>query len=363
MVAEHILEQASDYLDRIDELTQQEQQELHSWLSQSQEHQDGFKLIAKMLGMTELAVAMVNSEYSQVKQSADILEFDSKHSQIAVNDENSVDESRVQTELEKNKEKVISNHYWMALAASVVFVVTFSVLKPLFSNSFEQNPVVSAKVTSQPVSIKQQTVVLSSAISVKHNKMLNDGTHIYLNASSEVEVNHQPDVRAVNFNRGQAYFDVAKDKTRPFVITSEYAQITVLGTEFDVEKIDNKLLVSVYEGRVEVKADKTVYLTAGQSIEVTDGVTSDIEFDDEQDQLPSWRLGWLEVDSKPISDVIKQLQRYSDKEIIVASAGIDDKLITARFKLNDIDSSLALLAQMSDLKVKVHQQSVHLEAY
>lgn len=81
---------------------------------------------------------------------------------------------------------------------------------------------------------------------------LDDGTRLTLNTDSRLVVGFQPDRRDIRMQHGQALFEVAKDASRPFVVTAGNRQVTALGTAFDVRYNQQRFEVTLIEGKVEV---------------------------------------------------------------------------------------------------------------
>jgi transmembrane sensor len=82
---------------------------------------------------------------------------------------------------------------------------------------------------------------------------LKDGSVVTLNTASEILVNYSDDLRSVELIHGEALFDVAKNKARPFVVAAGDTHVRVVGTSFTVRRIDTApVQVLVREGIVEV---------------------------------------------------------------------------------------------------------------
>lgn len=84
---------------------------------------------------------------------------------------------------------------------------------------------------------------------------LPDGSHVTLDADSELNVLLTPGRRALTLARGEGYFQVAKDGSRPFVVQAGATQVTAVGTAFNIRRSANRTVVAVLEGKVEVVAD------------------------------------------------------------------------------------------------------------
>ncbi len=186
-----------------------------------------------------------------------------------------------------------------------------------------------------------QTLSVETTAGEPESAVLRDGSVVYLNGNSALQVNHTAALREVSLTRGQAYFDVAHAPDRPFVINVDSTRVQVVGTAFDIDKLAHQTVIRVYEGVVRVFADKSLTLVKGEGVVLEDG-NWHRTFRIDDSQLPEWRSGWLDVDNQPVSVVAEQLSRYLPKPVNVE--GNSGRLIAGRFNLNDAAKSLRLLA-------------------
>jgi ferric-dicitrate binding protein FerR (iron transport regulator) len=152
---------------------------------------------------------------------------------------------------------------------------------------------------------------------------LADGTHIWLNSGSQLSYPQQFDkkIRKVYLS-GEAFFDVAPDKTKPFyVITSDF-KIRVLGTKFNVSayKEDQTTQTVLLEGKVSAGKNtflaETVDLCPGERL-VYDKKNETMRKDQVDVNLyASWINGYLLFENEPTTAVFKKLERYYDQRII-----------------------------------------------
>lgn len=174
---------------------------------------------------------------------------------------------------------------------------------------------------------------------------LADGSTITLAADSAVSVMLDDQTRAVALLRGEAYFDIAHDTNRPFVVTAGDTEITVLGTAFDVEFGDAATSVTVARGRVAVRgAHESVTLTAGDALRVEESGTLRRSQQPEP-QIAAWRRGLLVADNMPIADVVARLDRYYQGLILLPDADFAAQRVTGVFDLRDPAKALRALAE------------------
>jgi transmembrane sensor len=182
---------------------------------------------------------------------------------------------------------------------------------------------------------------------------LPDGTMLTLNTDSRVRTRASGDRRLVYLDRGQAFFKVAKDRDHPFVVTAAGRTITALGTAFDVRVDDGRLFkVTLVEGRVRVEAPPARAPAApsaptpqGQATEMVAG-TQLVEREDAKWDLArtdvrretSWTTGQLVFYSAPLTQVVAELNRYSDKKIVIDDESYAARPISGTFKAGDVDT-------------------------
>lgn len=187
-------------------------------------------------------------------------------------------------------------------------------------------------------------------------QQLADGSTLTLNTNSYVAVEFSEGERKILLRSGEVYFDVAHDKTRPFVVYAGGGKVRAVGTAFNVFKTDGSVAVTVTEGTVEVskqapKADKTQQpgtalkrVTVNQSLVYKEklGVVTNREAGDIDKRL-SWRRQKLFFENTTLEAFVEQLNRYSDNHIMIIDPSLKDIRVGGVFKAGDTDAALAAL--------------------
>jgi transmembrane sensor len=184
--------------------------------------------------------------------------------------------------------------------------------------------------------------------------VLADGSRVSLGPRSSLDVRQGPSRRDASLHAGEAFFEVAADPDRPFVVAAAGVEVTVVGTAFDVRLSSTAVVVAVRSGLVDVrdgKATAPVRLAAGERV-VVDRATGRLQRDRiEAGEVASWRDGRLFVDGATVSEVVDLLGRYSTGWIVVADSRLAKQQVTGLFDLNDIDRALAAVVQPFDGRV------------
>lgn len=326
-----ILEQAADWYDRQDEMDVTEKQAFFKWMAEPT-HQAAFKRIASAMGEPELADALIRANRLNV------VPLPTVHRDEA-------EKAETQSTFSGHTRGLIT--FWHACAASIVAIGLFVAI----AVNYDQWRGTSGAQLVANSDTGGASHRIIAKIGKRESHVLSDGSVVYLNSGSEVIVDLQSDSRRVALEKGQAYFAVQHQKTRPFVVASGDTTIEVIGTAFDVNQGEASTDIVVYEGVVKISADVTRTLTKGQGVTITNGLLTNIYSISQQ--LPSWRTGWLDVEQKTLAEVIAELQRYSEVPIHLASNTDEQVLVTGRFSLDTPTSSLELLALSVGLQLSV----------
>jgi transmembrane sensor len=149
---------------------------------------------------------------------------------------------------------------------------------------------------------------------------LSDGTKVWLNASSSISF---PTSFAANERKvtivGEAYFEVSKDKSRPFTVTVQDVEVQVLGTHFNINGYvdESEINTTLMEGSVLVgKKDKKVLLKPGQQAEMKN--TGDIKVKNLEnfDAILAWKKGMFHFENASLQTVLRQLSRWYDVDVV-----------------------------------------------
>lgn len=169
--------------------------------------------------------------------------------------------------------------------------------------------------------VGQQSVmqIFSTPKGGQYQIILEDGTKVWLNASSSLKYPSSFEnvkQRSVEIN-GEAYFEVAPNKTKPFVVKSSQQTIEVLGTHFNINDYrDNGTTVTtLVEGSVRItnKKSKQAFLKPNQQSIVNNNVLDIREADIET--AIAWKNGRLEFKNAKIQDILKQASRWYNIEV------------------------------------------------
>lgn len=209
------------------------------------------------------------------------------------------------------------------------------------------------------------TQVYQSGIAQNRDIVLSDGTKVALGAASTLTVRYAKDERDVALNHGEAYFEVVHDSRRPFAVDAGDVSVRDIGTAFDVRRTDQRVTVSVTQGRVAIAENR-----ANQQDTLEAGAGERVSYDPQSagmsvssiapEQVASWRHDRLEFIDEPLDVVVANLNRYSEKPLHIADADLDKLVYTGSIRMDAIDSWVTALPDVFPLRVSKQANGITL---
>src|SRR6185437_12683789 len=200
---------------------------------------------------------------------------------------------------------------------------------------------------------------------------LSDGSTVDLNARSKLRVEFSGAERRVELLEGQALFQVAKDKARPFIVKSADATVRAVGTQFDVDRKSTGTTVTVLEGRVVVypgapalgdlvgsattkdtdgSANLAVPVTAGQQVTVTKQVLRAAEHADVA-AATAWKQRKLIFDGTRLADVVEAFNRNNRRQFVIESGALADYHLSGVYSSIDPSALIQFLREQPGFKI------------
>ena len=174
---------------------------------------------------------------------------------------------------------------------------------------------------------------------------LSDGTLVWLNSGSRLEypTHFATDNRQVRLE-GEAYFEVQRDESLPFIVQTNTVDVKVLGTKFNVSSYaKEETKVTLKEGKVQVDCD------AGKESYILHPNDS------------SWTTGDLSFVNEPLEHIVKVLERRFNVQIVIEDPRLASKEFTCTVKhVTSVDQVLSLLQKTQDLTCKKDKNQVYI---
>lgn len=182
---------------------------------------------------------------------------------------------------------------------------------------------------------------------------LPDNSLLTLDAKTSLAIDFDGNRRSNKLLNGRVLFDVASDKSRPFVISAGSTKITVLGTRFSVDKKANSIRIVVDHGRVNVQSQhQQIELRKGQMAVVdSDGITK-TEFDPNLNLVDAFKQGRLVFDNAPLSEVFEEFKRHHAISYTLTAQSTEQLVISGTFLASELESFLNLLPHALPVEVK-----------
>jgi transmembrane sensor len=180
---------------------------------------------------------------------------------------------------------------------------------------------------------------------------MSDGSKVTLNTDSQIRISVTEQERRVSLGRGEAFFEVAKDPRRPFVVEAGHCKVIAVGTRFSVWREADEVRVVVTEGRVRVERNDpsasdnpTTELAAGSIAHAGDaGVLVEQKRATEVEETLGWRRGFLFFHDLPLGEAVAEFNRYNHTRIVIDTASLAGIHISGSFRSNNVTGFIHLL--------------------
>lgn len=224
-------------------------------------------------------------------------------------------------------------YWWMGLAAALMLMVLTSVMV-----------------------LRDRPQLYETNVGERRIAMLQDGSRLSLDASTEVEVRMADNRRQLTLLSGRAKFDVAKDPQRPFSVMAGNKLIVATGTSFSVELLRGQVHVLLYEGHVEVLDQRDddarptqlrlrdsrefadAALIPGRELVVPLVATQATLVKPDLPQSLSWEAGQLSFDNEPLSSAIERANRYASEPLAIGDPELASIRVNGIFDAGDTDA-------------------------
>ncbi|HZX75026.1 MAG TPA: FecR domain-containing protein [Cyclobacteriaceae bacterium] len=256
---------------------------------------------------------------------------------------------------------------WYA-AASILLLTAMIVFMMNYESDFVEQLSNAAKTSTAPTEQTQQQSVPRGQMSVT---TLADGTKVWLKADSKLTyandfVNHE--TREV-FLDGEAFFEVAHDASKPFIVHTSEINIKVLGTSFNVKSYSNekKIETTLLEGKVRINragetGDETSLVLKPNQKAVFERETKMMDVEQVQaEKTISWRDERLVFEDADYEDVFTELERWYDVKIIVEATTDPHCKLNANIGRETLEEVLNLIMTSDRVSYTISDKEVHIK--
>ncbi|PSL45416.1 FecR family protein [Chitinophaga niastensis] len=190
---------------------------------------------------------------------------------------------------------------------------------------------------------------------------LPDGSKVWLNATSSLKypVYFKGAKERQVVLKGEAYFEIAKDETKPFIVKTDDQEVRVLGTHFNINAYADEASVrtTLLEGSVQVSSDHvTKQISPGQQTILTNKHINIIETDGQM--AIAWKNGQFEFDNADITSVMRQLSRWYDIQVIYEGEIPKLHYSGSVSRNDDISVILSMLKKTGKINFKIDKRNI-----
>jgi transmembrane sensor len=212
--------------------------------------------------------------------------------------------------------------------------------------------------------LTQKQTVYATSLGGRQTVKLADGSQIDLNTDTVLRTTIDAHRRTVTLERGEAYFQIRHDATRPFVVMAAGNRITDLGTSFLIRKEPARLEVALIEGRASFESlNKTsqhpTVLASGDVVVATPDTVSLTK--KSQRNFASdlgWRRGVLIFDYTTLADAAAEFNRYNRQKIVLADASLGRHTVVGTFPATNVELFGHIVQVILGLHVEEHKDEI-----
>jgi len=194
---------------------------------------------------------------------------------------------------------------------------------------------------------------------------LSDGSTATVNTDSALRVSIRDRTRRVRLEKGEAWFKVAHDRARPFIVEAGEVRVRAVGTAFSVRVRDGGADVLVTEGVVETwiagRSDRTIRIASGSKAHVSpEQPAQAVAAQAEIDRDLAWRNGEIALDGRTLAAAAEQFNRYNRRKLVVEDPQLAGERLVGRFATDDPIEFASAAATTLGARVAVDDSTIRL---
>lgn len=234
---------------------------------------------------------------------------------------------------------------WLQIAASIILISTLGWLGYSYFENNSDDKLIQIYASNSTI-----------------NDTLPDGTIVTLNQNSSLSYKKfAGHTRPVTL-KGEAFFKVAPDKTKPFIIYVNDVKVKVVGTSFNVKNKNGTTTVNVETGIVKVSRNKDeVELRKGEKVVIANKQTGLLKSVSKGRLYNYYRNKELVCDQTPLQELVDALNEIYNVNIIIKTASLQEKPLTTIFKNQSLDQILEVIQETFTIKIERKDNQIILE--
>jgi len=222
---------------------------------------------------------------------------------------------------------------------------------------------------SQPVAMHPIPLSFATAQGEIRTIALADGSRMILDTNTHVDVILEAGQRRIFLKSGQALFEVAHDRNRPFLVNAGDREVLAVGTEFSVHREKDNVAVALIDGRVEVRghADaptainvSAVQLSPGERLQFVIADSASVITSVDIKSMTRWREGRVRFDDTPLAEAVAEMNRYSAVPLEIADRRLDSLRISGVFRTTSTESFVTALTMSFPVSTRRNENGIEL---
>lgn len=218
------------------------------------------------------------------------------------------------------------------------------------------------KVTEQTASAssaKPEYNTINTPVSGQYQVVLSDNTKVWLNSGSSIKfpTAFTANERLVEIE-GEAYFEVSKDKKRPFRVKSDRQLIEVLGTHFNVNAYpdESSIQTTVLEGSVKISAgNENKIVKPGQQNRLSRVKQTMEVVEVDLEEAIAWKNGLFVFDNEEIHSIMRKISRWYGVEVVYQDSNIEERFGGTVSRFENVSQVLKILEVTETIHFKIVQ--------
>jgi transmembrane sensor len=203
-----------------------------------------------------------------------------------------------------------------------------------------------------------QHPAVSTGVGERRQLVLDDGTQVSMNTATRLVKHYSASERRIELEAGEVLFDVVADSSRPFVVVAGDREVRALGTSFLVRRDDERLAVTLVDGKVAIASVDATGGGAGLPaiLEPGERVTFNEHHRPKHDRpqlekLTAWQQGLVNIDNLTLIHAVSEMNRYSTTQLVVEGPAADIR-VSGVFRITDSQNMARAVAMTHGLKLR-----------
>ncbi|MES2056815.1 MAG: FecR domain-containing protein [Pseudomonadota bacterium] len=195
---------------------------------------------------------------------------------------------------------------------------------------------------------------------------LSDGSVATINTASRLTVAMAKRTRQITLDDGEAWFEVAHDKARPFLVSVGDVHVRAVGTAFSVRRHADGVDILVTQGVVETwtgdHRTEPTRLSGGERAFVADATTRIVAVPAgaEIERALAWRSGGLALNGEPLDYAVTEFNRYNRRKLVIDDPVLGRTPIVGYFKVDDPERFMRSVAVLLDARLTTSSGDIHI---